>query len=120
MGLEAGLKKVIGKVVATTGIGTSVTFRRVTMGTYDVKNSKVNRSTSDTSLKGVLSSVNQREVNELIQGDDLKIMIAADALTVEPSTTDELIMSGITYQIIRVEKEIQAGVLLNYVLYLRA
>tara|TARA_B100000902_G_scaffold243589_1_gene230646 strand:- start:207 stop:569 length:363 start_codon:yes stop_codon:yes gene_type:complete len=120
MGLEAGLKKVIGKVVGTAGLGTPVTFRRVTMGRYDVRNSKVKRSTSDTSLKGVLSSVNQREVNELIQGDDLKIMIASDALTVEPSTIDELIMSGITYQIIRVEKIIQAGVLLNYVLYLRA
>ena len=95
MGLETGLRKVIGKIVLTPGIGTSVTFRRVTMGTYDVKNSKVNRSTSDTSLKGVLSSVNQREVNELIQGDDLKLMIAADALTVEPSTVDELIMSGV-------------------------
>tara|TARA_X000000368_G_C22400463_1_gene437324 strand:- start:68 stop:430 length:363 start_codon:yes stop_codon:yes gene_type:complete len=120
MGLEAGLKKVIGKVVATTGIGTSVTFRRVTVGTYNVKNSQVNRSTSDTSLKGVLSSVNQREVNELIQGDDLKLLIAADALTVEPSTTDQLVFSGVTYQIIRIEKEIQAGVFLNYVLYLRA
>ena len=120
MGLETGLKKVVGKVIATPGIGTAVTFRRVTMGTYNVKNSKVNRSTSDTSLKGVLSSVNQREVNELIQGDDLKLLIAADALAFEPSTIDELVMSGITYQIVRVEKEIQAGVFLNYVLYLRA
>jgi len=120
MGLEAGLQKVIGKVVGTTGIGTSVTFRRVTLGTYNAKNGNVKRITSDTSLKGILSSVNQREVNDLVQGDDLKIMIASDALTVEPSTTDELIMSGITYQIIRIEKKIQAGVLLNYVLYLRA
>ena len=120
MGLEAGLQKVIGKVLATSGIGTSVTFRRVTLGTYNAKTSNVRRTTSDTSLKGVLSSVNQREVNDLIQGDDLKMMVASDALTVEPSTTDEIVMSGITYQIIRVEKTIQAGVLLNYVLYLRA
>ena len=120
MGLESGLKKVIGKVVATPGIGSSVTFRRVTLGTYNAKKGKVKRTTSDTSVKGGLSSVNQREVNELIQGDDLKMVIASDALTIEPSTTDELVMSGIIYQIVRVEKEIQAGIFLNYILYLRA
>jgi hypothetical protein len=120
MGLETGLRNVIGKVVATPGIGTSVTFRRVTLGTYDTATSEISTSTSDTSLKGVLSSVNQREVNELIQGDDLKLLIAASALTVEPSTTDQLIISGVNYEIIRVEKTIQAGVFLNYVLYLRA
>lgn len=120
MAFNTAIAKVIKKVSEISGIGTSVTYRKVNSGTYNSTTGEVRESVSDTTLKGVFENINFREVNDLIQADDRKCTIPADSLSFTPKTADEIIASGITYQIIRIGVNEQAGVNLSYELYLRA
>ena len=120
MAFNTAIAKVIKKVSEISGIGTSVTYRKVNSGTYNSTTGEVRESVSDTTLKGVFENINFREVNDLIQADDRKLTIPADSLTFTPTTTDQIVYSGVTYQIIRVGINEQAGVNLSYELYLRA
>lgn len=120
MAFNTAVAKVLKRVAQINGIGTTVTYRKVTVGTYNETSGEISQSFSDTSLKGVFENINFREVNDLIQADDRKLTIPAESLTFTPTTTDQIVYSGVTYQIIRVGINEQAGVNLSYELYLRA
>ena len=120
MAFNTAIRKVIENVSEISGIGTSVTYRKVTASSYDATAGEITESYSDTALKGVFEDVNLREVNDLIQADDRKGIIPAESLTFTPSTSDQIIISGVTYQIIRIKINEQGGVNLSYELYLRA
>ena len=120
MGLAEAIQKAISSVADIPGVGTSVTLRRVTTGAYNTTTGAIAESTADTSLKGVFTEVNAREVNELIQADDRKCTIAAADVSNVPTTTDRIIVGSTNYQIIRIKTVIQAGVDISYELFLRA
>ena len=120
MAFNTALKTVIKNVLEVPGIGTSITYRKVTAGSYNATSGEISESYSDTTLKGLFEDVNLREVNDLIQADDRKCTIPADSLTFTPSTADQIVASSVTYQIVRVKITEQGGVNLNYELYLRA
>ena len=120
MAFNTSLKKVVEKVWDIPGIGTSITYRRVTAGSYNATSGEISESYSDTTLKGVFEEVNLREVNDLVQADDRKCTIPAESLTFTPSTSDQIVISSVTHQIIRVKIREQGGVNLSYELYLRA
>ena len=120
MAFDAAIKKVLAKVAEIPGIGTSIVYKRVSSGSYNATTGDVRESVSETTLKGVFEDVNFREVAGLVQSDDRKCTIAADAISFIPSTADRVTASGVTYQIVRVKMVEQAGTQISYELYLRA
>ena len=114
--LAAKLAPIIGGAV----LGGDVTIRFVSGGTYDTSTGTVTETESDSAIKGVVSDVVLREVNELIQAGDKKLVIAAADVDSAPETKDRAVISGIVYQIVQVETESANNVDIVYTLYLRA
>ena len=120
MSFANALQKAIEKVNQIPGLGVDVTYQRVSTGSYNTSTGKVRDSTTDSTVKGVFQEVNSREVNDLVQADDRKCMIAANAVSNTPTTKDRIVFNSVTYQIIQVKTVMQAGVDLSYELFLRA
>ena len=120
MSFADAIQKAIQKVNQIPGIGVDVTYQRVSTGSYNAATGKVKDSSTDTTVKGVFTDVNNREVSDLVQADDRKCMIAANSLSNVPTTVDRITYGGVTYQIISVKTVSQAGIDLSYELFLRA
>jgi hypothetical protein len=118
MTLVTPLRKVASKLMAK--FGGTVTIRRVTPGSYNATTGVITETTADTSVRGVLEDVNLREVNELIQAGDKKLTVAAADLANAPTTTDRVVISGTSHQVIRVQTIEQDNTAITYELILRA
>ena len=115
----AALQKVIDKVAEIPGVGSSVTVRRVTPGSYNTSTGVISETTADTVVKGVLQDINDREVNDLVQAADLKCTVAADALTYTPTTKDRVVIDTKVHQIVRIKTYRSGASVLSFELYLR-
>ena len=115
----AALQKVIDKVAEIPGVGSSVTVRRVTPGSYNTSTGVISETTADTVVKGVLQDVNDREVNDLVQAADLNCTVAADSLAYTPSTKDRVVIDTKVHQIVRIKTFRSGASVLSYELYLR-
>ena len=115
MGLSSALKKVL----TNKKLAADVTFRSVSAGSYNTTTGVITETNTDTSIKGVLEDINNREINELIEATDKKIQIAAASLSSTPTTKDKVIVGSVTYSIIRVETNQFANEKLSFVCYLR-
>jgi hypothetical protein len=71
-------------------------------------------------VRGVLEDVNLREVNDLIQAGDKRLLIAAADIANPPTTADEAIIEGITHQTVQVRTIEQDNTAITYELILRA
>jgi hypothetical protein len=71
-------------------------------------------------VRGVLEDVNLREVNDLIQAGDKRLLIAAADIANPPTTADEAIIEGITYQTVQARTIEQDNTAITYELILRA
>tara|TARA_R100000329_G_C7560821_1_gene198367 strand:+ start:379 stop:741 length:363 start_codon:yes stop_codon:yes gene_type:complete len=120
MGFQKAIQKAIEKVQQVPGVGEDVTVRSVSTGAYNSTTGAIAETLSDTTVKGVFSDVNQREVNDLVQADDRKCSIPAASVSSIPTTADRIVAGGVSYQIIRVHTVSQAGTNLLYELFLRA
>ena len=120
MGLQQALQKAAGIATSIPGIGQDVVIRAVTPGSYNTTTGVISESTSDTTLKGVFSEINAREVTGLVQADDRKLTVAADNLSSAPTTKDRVVYGGVNYQVIRVKTVMESGVDITYQLFLRA
>lgn len=118
MALASPLRKVASKLMARFG-GTA-TIRRVTPGVYNPTTGTVSEATADTAVRGVLQDVNLREVNELIQAGDKRLLIAAADLTSAPTTADRVLIGSVTHQVIQVQTIEQDNTAITYELILRA
>jgi hypothetical protein len=118
MTLASPLRKVASKLMAKFG-GTA-TIRRVVPGVYNPTTGTVSETTTDTVVRGVLEDVNLREVNDLIQAGDKRLLIAAADIANPPTTADEAIIEGITYQTVQVRTIEQDNTAITYELILRA
>jgi len=118
MALSSSLRKVASKVVSK--FGGDVTVRIVTGGSYNTTTGAITESESDSTVKGVLSDVSLREVNELIQAGDKRLLIAAAAVSTAPETKDRVVISSVVHQIIQVNVTEQANTAIVYELILRA
>ena len=118
MALVTPLRKVASKLMAKFG-GTA-TIRRVVPGAYNTTTGTVSETTTDTVVRGVLEDVNLREVNDLIQAGDKRLLIAAADIVNPPTTADEAIIESITYQTIQVRTIEQDNNPITYELILRA
>lgn len=118
MALATSLRKTASKLMAKFG-GTA-TIRTVTPGAYNTTTGTVSETTADIVVRGVLEDVSLREVNDLIQAKDKRLLIAAADTNAAPTTADEVIISGTTYQVIRVVTIEQDNTPITYELILRA
>lgn len=119
MTLSAPLRKVASKLMGK--FGGDVTIRSVTTGAYNTTTGTAAETVSNTGVKGILEDVNLREVNDLIQATDKRLIIAAfDLNGTVPKTADEVIISNVTYQIITIATIEQDNEPITYELILRA
>ena len=107
------------KVLSNKKLSADITFRSVSAGSYNTTTGVITETNTDTSIRGILEDINNREVNELIEATDKKINIAAASLSSTPTTKDKVIVGSVTYSIIRVETNQLANDKLIFVCYLR-
>jgi|TARA_Y100000114_G_scaffold103927_1_gene97093 uncharacterized protein (DUF849 family) len=107
------------KVLSNKKLSADITFRSVSAGSYNTTTGVITETNTDTSIRGILEDINNREVNELIEATDKKINIAAASLSSTPTTKDKVIVGSVTYSIIRVETNQLANDKLSFVCYLR-
>jgi hypothetical protein len=74
--------------------GGVATIRRVATGSYDPAAGTIAETNTDTTVRGVLEDVNIREVNELVQAGDKRLIIAAADLTTAPTTVDKVLITA--------------------------
>jgi hypothetical protein len=117
MTLANPLRKVASKLMAR--FGGVATIRRVAPGIYNPTTGTVSEITTDTTVRGVLEDVNLREVNDLIQAGDKRLLIAAADLASAPNTADRVIITGRTLQVIEVRTIEQDNTAITYELILR-
>lgn len=118
MTLATPLRKVASKLMAK--FGGTVTIRRVTPSSYNTTTGAITETTADANVRGVMEDVNLREVNELIQAGDKRLTIAAADVTNAPTTTDRVLIGGVSHQVIRVQTIEQDSTAITYELILRS
>jgi len=117
MSLANPLRKVASKLMAR--FGGVATLRRVTLGAYNTTTGTAAETTTDTELRGVLEDVNLREVNDLIQAGDKRLIVAAADTAATPTMADRVIIGGRTLQVIQVRTIEQDNTAITYELILR-
>jgi hypothetical protein len=117
MTLAVPLRKVASKLMARFG-GEAI-IRRVTPGVYNPTTGTVSETTNDTELRGVLEDVNLREVNDLIQAGDKRLIVAAADTAAVPTMADRVIISNRTLQVIQMRTIEQDNEPITYELILR-
>lgn len=101
--------------------GGDVTIRRVTSGAYNTTTGTSAETTSDVAIKGVLEDVKLREVNDLIQAGDKRLLVAAlDLNGTAPDTSDRVVIGNVVHQVIRIDTIEQDNEAITYELILRA
>jgi hypothetical protein len=118
MTLASPLRKVASKLMAR--FGGVATIRRVATGSYDPATGTIAETNTDTTVRGVLEDVNIREVNELVQAGDKRLIIAAADLTTAPTTVDKVLINSVVHQIIRIQTIEQDNTAITYEMILRA
>ena len=100
MSLANALKTAASKTLKK--LGGDVTIRRVTAGAYNTTTGAITESTSDTTVKGALSNVNRSEVNDLIESQDKRLIIASKDISFVPTTKDRVLISNVEFKVIQV------------------
>jgi hypothetical protein len=118
MALASPLRKVASKLMAR--FGGVATIRRVATGSYDPTTGTIAETNTDTTVRGVLEDVTVREVNELVQAGDKRLIIAAADLSTAPTTVDKVLINSVVHQVIRVQTIEQDNTAITYELILRA
>jgi hypothetical protein len=117
MALAGPLRKVASKLMAR--FGGVATIRRVTPGVYNPTTGTAAETTTDTAVRGVLEDVSLREVNDLVQAGDKRLLIAAADTAAPPTTADRVIIAGRSLQVIEVRTIEQDNTAITYELILR-
>ena len=117
MSLANALKKAAS--ASLKKLGGDVTIRKVTAGAYNTTIGTITESTSDTTIKGVLSNVTRSQVNDLIESQDKQLTISAGDLTFVPTTKDRVVISSVEFKIIQVVINEQNNTPVSFDLILR-
>jgi hypothetical protein len=118
MALNTSLRRVASRLMAK--FGGNVTLRRVTPGIYNPDTGAISELLTSIAIKGVLENVTRREVNDLIQAGDKKLIVAAaDVGSIIPTTDDRVVASGRTLQVVEVRTIEQDGLPITHELFLR-
>jgi hypothetical protein len=119
MALAASLQNVASKIMAK--LGGEVTIRRVALSSYNTTTGAVTETNTDVGIRGVLEDVTVREVNELVQAGDKRLIVAAKDLNgTVPTTVDKVLINSVVHQIIRIQTIEQDNTAITYEMILRA
>ena len=117
MSLANALKKAAS--ASLKKLGGDVTIRQVTAGSYNTTTGAITESTSDTTIKGVVSNVSKNQVNDLIESQDKLLTISAGDLTFAPTTKDRVVINSVEFKIIQVITNEQNNTAVSFDLILR-
>ena len=112
------LKNALPGVLKATG--SDITLRFVTIGNYDETNGTVSESNTDVNIKALVEGVTKSEVNDLINQEDKRVLIAAKDVNTTPTTKDKVLINNIIHQIITVDTTEAAGVAITFTLIVRS
>jgi len=101
-------------------LGGEVTVQTVSGGDYDTATGLISESISSNEITGVLQGVSAREVNELIQSGDKRLIIAAADAAAAPTTQDRVLISGVSHEVIYFDTIEQDNEPITYEFILRA
>ena len=118
MSLASSLQKVADKAVKR--LGGDITLRFVTVGNYNPLTGAVSETVTTATIKGVVETVNAREVSDLVRGDDKKLTIAAASIDSVPTLDDKIVIGSTTHQIIQIETIEQDNTAIAYIFILRS
>ena len=118
MTLATSLRKAAQNAIKS--LGGEVTVQTVSGGVYDTVTGQISETISSNAIKGVLQGVSAREVNELIQSGDKRLIIAAADAAAVPTTQDRVLISGVSHEVIRIDTIEQDNEPITYELILRA
>lgn len=116
--LNQTLRPIAAKLMAQ--FGGEATIRQVTPGVYDTTTGTVSETVVDKVVRGVLTNVTSRDVNDLVLVGDRELTIAASDLTTPPTSKDRVLIQGEEMQVIIVKTEEQDNVPIIYTLVLRS
>jgi hypothetical protein len=117
MSIATSLQKAVQKAMKL--LGGEVTVQTVSGGTYDTATGQISESISSNEINGVLQGVSAREVNELIQSGDKRLIIAAADAAAVPTTQDRVLISSVSYEVIKIDTIEQDNEPITYELILR-
>jgi hypothetical protein len=118
MALASSLRSTASRLMAK--FGGLVTIRRIALGSYNATTGVISETATDTTIRGTLQDVNKREVNELVQAGDKRLIIAAADISAAPTTIDKVLISSVVHQVITVVTIEQDNLPITYELILRA
>lgn len=98
--LDTALRGVAKSVLNT--LGTSVSVRVVTAGSYDTSTGSATDTTADTTCKGSLRGIRASEAFGLAEITDQVLMVAASALSAAPKPRDKAVIGSAVYDIVDV------------------
>ena len=99
--------------------GGAATIRRQITGVYNPTTGTATTTASETAIRGVLQTISQRSVTDMVRATDKVLLIAAADVSAAPTTDDEVIIGGITHQVIKVDTIEQDSIPITYELVLR-
>ena len=114
----AKLKNAIPGVIKATG--SDIVLRFVTFGTYNQSTGSVTESNTDVTIKGLVDNISKFEVNDLINQNDKRVLIAAKDVNTTPTTKDKILINNIVHQIITVDTTEAAGLAITFTLIVRS
>ena len=117
MNLSATLRTAASRTIKR--LGGLVSIRYVTAGAYNATDGSVTETTSDTEVRGVVTGINAREVNELVQATDKRLTVAASEVPSVPTTKDRVLISGVVHEIVAVDTIEQDNESITHELVLR-
>jgi hypothetical protein len=119
MALATSLQNVASKIMAK--LGGEVTIRRIALSSYNTTTGAITETATNIDVRGVLEDVNIREVNELVQAGDKRLIVAAKDLNgTVPTTVDKVVINTVVHQIIRIQTIEQDNTAITYEMILRA
>jgi hypothetical protein len=100
--LDAALRKVAKGVLGA--LGTAVSIRVVTAGSYDTTTGSATDTTADTTCMANLHAITARELFGQAEVDDQMCVVAASALSAAPRPRDQVVIGSAVYDIIEVRR----------------
>ena len=117
MSLANALKKAASSSIKA--LGGDITYRRITTGIYNPTNGSISEVKSDTTIKGVVSSVTRSEVTDLVSNQDKRLTISANDISFTPTTFDRVVISGTEYKVVQINTNEQNNTTISFDIFLR-
>ena len=75
---------------------------------------------TDVLIKALVDNISKTEVNDLINENDKRVLIAAKDVNTTPTTKDKVLINNIVHQIITVDTTEAAGIAITFTLIVRS